>query len=115
MKYFLNEDERKESNSTCYHEFAKGEWNEEACVFWQKDSMNIHDDLLISLKLDTLFSSIVEDYSPTGETKINKKQWRKIYVKAEEICGYLLDAILEVTPWVEANFRQYEVFTILGV
>lgn len=115
MKYFLNEDERKESNSTCYHEFVKGEWDEDACVFWQNDSLNIHDDLLISLRLDTLFSSIVDNYDPVGETKINKEQWEKIYVKAEEIGGDLLEAIHEIAPWVEANFRQYEVFTILGV
>lgn len=115
MKYFLNEDERKKSDSTCYHEFAKGEWDEVACVFWKNDSLNIHDDLLISLKLDTLLASIVEDYDPVGETKINKEQWRKIYIKAKEIGGDLFEAILEVAPWVEANFRQYEVFTILGV
>ena len=115
MKYFLNEVERKASNSTCYHEFVKGEWDENACVFWNNDSLNIHDDLLTSLGLDALILSIVDDYDPVGETKISKEQWRKIYAKAEKIGGNLLEAIHEVVPWAEANFRQHEVFTILGV
>ena len=42
MKYFLNEDERKASNSTCYHEFAQGEWDENISMFWNNDSLNIH-------------------------------------------------------------------------
>lgn len=115
MKYFLNEVEREASNSTCYHEFAKGKWDENACVFWHKDSLNIPDDLLISLGIDTLLFSLVDDYNPVGETKISKEQWGKIYAKAEECGGDLLEAIHEVAPWVEANFRQHEVFTILGV
>lgn len=115
MKYFLNEDERKASNSTCYHEFAKGEWDENACVFWHNDSLNIHDDLLITIGLDKLILSMVDDYNPVGETKVSKEQWENICAKAEEIGGDLLEAIYEVTPWAEANFRQYEVFTIIGV
>lgn len=115
MKYFLNEVERKASNSTCYHEFFKGEWDENACVFWSDDSLNIHDDFMISLGLDSLIHSIVDDYDPFGETKISKEQWEKIYARAEEIGGNLFEAICEVTPWAEANFGQYEVFTILGI
>lgn len=115
MKYFLNEDERKASNSTCYHEFAKGEWDENISMFWNNDSLNIHDDLLTEIGLDKLILSIVDDYDPLGQTIIDKEQWESICAKAEEIGGALLDAIYEVTPWAEANFQQYEVFTILGL
>ena len=115
MKYFLNEDERKKTNSTCYHEFVKGEWDEDACVFWKNDSLNIHDDLLISLKLDALLTSMIDDYDPGGVTKISKEQWEKIYAKAEEIGGDLFEAVNEITPWLEENFRENEVFTILGL
>lgn len=29
--------------------------------------------------------------------------------------GDLLEAIHEIIPWVESNFRQHKVFTILGI
>ena len=41
MKYFVMLDECK---NTCYHEFYKGEWDEE--TFWKNDSLYLHDDFL---------------------------------------------------------------------
>ena len=114
-KYFLNEVERKASNSTCYHEFFKGEWDENACEFWNETSINIHDDLMSSLGLDTLLLSIADNYDPLGVTKINREQWEKIYARAEEIGGSLFEAICEAASWAEENFRQHKVFTILGM
>lgn len=43
MKYFLNEVQRKASNSTCYHEFFRGKWDKDACVHWNNDSLNIDE------------------------------------------------------------------------
>lgn len=70
---------------------------------------------MIAIGLDKLILSMVDDYDPVGETKISKEQWGDICAKAEESGGDLLEAIYEVAPWAEANFRQYEVFTIIGV
>lgn len=115
MKYFLNEDERSASNGTCYHEFFRGEWDESTPVFWSPDSMNIHDDVMSLIGLDVLIKSVIENYAPYGKTIIRKDQWEKICEKAEKTGGDLLEAIREITPWVESNFKQHEVFTILGI
>lgn len=114
-KYFLNESERKASGSTCYHEFFRGKWDENTMVFWNKDSLNIHDDWMVALGLQDLISSVVSSYQSYANTEINQEQWRDICANAEKIGGNLLDAIKELTPWVEYNFLQNEVFTILGI
>lgn len=115
MKYFIDEAERKASHSTCYHEFFKGKWDINTDTHWNHDSMNIHDDFMDSLGMCSLIGSIVEDYDPLGITEIHKKHWEKIYAQAEKIGGNLLQAIQEVAPWAEDNFRQHDVFTILGI
>lgn len=115
MKYFIEEAERKASHSTCYHEFFKGEWDENTDAHWNWDSMNIDDDLLNSVGLGSLIADIVKNYDPFGITKVHKKQWEKIDAKAEEIGGDLLQAVQEIKPWVEDTFRRYEAFTILGI
>lgn len=115
MKYFLNENERNASGSTCYHEFCRGKWDENTMVFWHKDSMNIHDDWMFTLGLEDLISNVIDNYQLYGETEINKEQWRDICTSAEKIGGDLLEAIKEIKPWVEDNFLQNEVFTILGI
>lgn len=115
MKYFLSETERKASKSTCYHEFFKGKWDENTVLFWSKDSVNLHDDLMIALGLDQLILSIVESYNPFGATEINAKQWESIYTEAEKVGGSLFEAIREIAWWVEDNFTQNSVFTILGI
>lgn len=115
MKYFLNEKERQASNSTCYHEFVKGRWDDNAMVFWNSESLNIHDDLMIALGLDRLIQGIVEGYDPYGETAVNAIQWKQICAEAEKIGGSLLEVVSELSPWAEENFRQNSVFTILGI
>ena len=115
MKYFLNEVQRKASNSTCYHEFFRGKWDKDACVHWNNDSLNTDDDMMTFLELDLLISSVVSDYSYYGVTEINKKQWKEIRQRAEKKGGNLFEAINEVTRWVEENFTQNKVFTILGI
>lgn len=115
MKYFLTESERKERGGTCYHEFYKGEWDADNMVFWSSDSMNIHDDMMYNLGLDEFFEKVLGNYNISGENAINKIQWDRIYNLAEVKGGALFDAIKEINPWVEDNFRTNEVFTILGI
>ena len=115
ITYFLSEDERKTAHSTCFYEFHKGKWDENNPVFWKEDSLCISDDVMNSLGLDNLLSCALDNYHPFGETKIDAKRWKRIYSDAEQIGGSLFEAILEVTPWVEDNFKQYTIFTILGI
>jgi hypothetical protein len=115
MKYFLTEHEREQTGSTCYHEFYKGKWDEETMLFWSEDSLYIHDNQMFDLKLDELICSIVNTYDPFGETEIDKTQWNAIKSKAEMIGDNLLDAINELTPWVEDTYVTHNIFTILGI
>lgn len=58
---------------------------------------------------------MIEDYNPCGKTIIGKDGWVQICAKAEKAGGDLLEAIREIIPWAESNFKQHEVFTILGI
>ena len=59
MNYFLNEEERKASGSTCYFEFQKGKHRNK---FWLEDSICIHADLFDELLLFRLFSESLGDF-----------------------------------------------------
>lgn len=115
MKFFLTEAERKRTNSTCYHEFARGKWDESSRVFWREDSLNLHDDLMISLGLDALIAGAAPEYDPFGPAEISAEQWRRICAEAKKAGGELWQAVQELIPWAEDNFAQYPVFTIVGV
>lgn len=115
MKYFITETERRNSGETCYHEFYKGDWNNEKCIYWNEDSLSIHEDNMDTLQLYTLISKVVPYYNYYGETRIDENQWKEIYLLAKKQSGELFCAIREVSPWVEENFKEYSVFTILGL
>lgn len=110
MKYFVMLDECK---NTCYHEFYKGEWDEE--TFWKNDSLYLHDDFLFDLKLEDLFYEVNSSYDPFGEVEMDKKHWQQICENARSVGGEALEAIEELNEWVSEAFKDYEVFTILGI
>ena len=115
MKYFLTEAERKKVYSSCFYEFQKGDWAEEKRIFWKEDSICIDDDNMYELELDSLIHSVVPEYAPFGETRINRLQWGEIVLKAAEIGGELLIAVNEADLWAREVFQEYDVFTILGL
>ena len=77
--------------------------------------MNIHEDNMDTLQLYTLISKVVPYYNYYGETRIDENQWKEIYLLAKKQSGELFCAIREVSTWVEENFKEYSVFTILGL
>lgn len=109
-KYFCRSAERQ---GTCYHEFQKGKWDEH--TFWKEDSLLIHDDVHLELKLYGLFKQALPSYDAFGDIEVNKAQWQAIYRMAEEIGGEAYDAIKEADIWVQECFETEDVFYMLGI
>lgn len=110
MKYFCKVSEKK---GTCYHEWQKGKWDEK--TFWKEDSLLIHDDVLVSLKMAELLAEIIPDYSPYGYCEMNIFQWNEFYNRAALLGGQLKAALDEAFAWINENFDENEVFTMLGI
>lgn len=110
MTYFTTLNECK---GTCYHEFYKGKWD--GNTFWKEDSLYLHDDILYTLNLEDIFFEVNHSYDLYNETPINKNQWDQIRMRAEDIGGEVKAAIKEADPWVQENFEEHNVFTILGI
>lgn len=112
MKYFVNEEVRKASHSTCYFEFQKGYYHDKC---WLTDSISIRDILWDEFHLSDLFSSVVEEFDYYGITVITKKQWNKIIKISQKAHSIWYDIVEDATPWVTKCFEEYEVFSIMGM
>ncbi len=110
-KYFCTEAERQ---GTCYHEFQKGKWDEHT-TFWKEDSLLLHDDVHLELKLYGLFKQVLPKYDAYGDVEVSKAQWQEIYTMAEEIGGEVFEAIKEADVWVQECFETEDVFYMLGI
>lgn len=112
MKYFVNEEERKSSHSTCYFEFQKGYYHDKC---WLEDSISIHDELWNKFNLSELISGVIENFDYYGTTVVTKSQWNTIVKNSKEADPVWEDIIAEVIPWADHCFEEYEAFTILGM
>lgn len=110
FKYFITEQKR---NGTCYHEFYKGKWDKK--TFWKEDSLLLHDDILQRSGLVKIFVKVICNYNCCGPTEIDQKQWNEIRKSACTIGGAVEQVISEIEPWVEENFKEHAVFTVLGI
>ncbi|MBP3655373.1 MAG: hypothetical protein J6K32_01605 [Clostridia bacterium] len=115
MKYFVTEHERKESGSTCYYEFHKGDWDENTMDFWREDSISLHDDVMYESGFDSLIMDHVPEYAPFGTTRISAASWAKIVQAARRTGGEIAELVLEADAWALGVFEEHEVFTILGL
>lgn len=111
MTYFLNEDQRKATKSTCYFEFQKGKFDN---GFWLKDSLYLHADKFDSLMLFALFSNTIEDYSCYAPTEVNKEQWEILVAESKENEQWK-DVVEELGQWVDECFIENKCFTICGI
>lgn len=81
----------------------------------REDSLLIHDDVLISTKIEKLLAEFIPDYFDYGVVELNVFQWEQIYREASLNGGEIKEAIDEAAAWVKENFTQNEVFTIIGI
>lgn len=112
MKYFVNEDERKASGSTCFFEFQKGKYHNKC---WLPDSISIDMDIFDDLKLYELIKSIVPNFDYYGLTEINANEWEKILSTAHSIGGKTEKVIQEANEWATTAFSEFPVITICGI
>ena len=111
MKYF-------ETGKTkgAFYEFVQGAWDEKAMIFWSSDSLYLHDDVLIDLKLtNNLFKAAGVTFDSYGITGITLDDWNSLVRQANEVGGKISELIEELRPWAEENFQKNNVFTILGI
>lgn len=111
MKYFVNEETRKASGSTCYFEFQNGKFKNK---FWLKDSLCLHADVFDELMLYRLFSSSIEDFDYYGVNEVSEEQWNIILKNAKEDEQWE-SVIEELRPWAEECFKKHKYFTICGI
>lgn len=112
MKYFVNEKERKQSNTTCYFEFQKGKYNGKC---WRDDSVCISDGLWDEYGLSELLEKVVPDFDYYGTTEINRAQWNEIVRESKDMQSKCACVIDDVAEWVENCLKTYVCFTILGM
>ena len=110
FKYFITEQGRR---TTLYHEFYKGKWDEK--TFWKEDSLLLRDEIMHRTGFVSILEELVCDYNYYGSTEIDRKQWNAIRKIACDTGSELQQVILELEPWIEENFKEYAVFTILGI
>ncbi|MDE6724320.1 MAG: hypothetical protein K2J79_01835 [Ruminiclostridium sp.] len=112
MKYFINEELRKESHSTCYFEFQRGKYKNKC---WKEDSLNLPQGIFVQLNLGKIISEIIPEFDYYGITKVNLEQWEKLKELLAEKGGEYEDLLTELEPWVNENFKNFKVFTICGM
>lgn len=109
MKYFCTPDERK---GTCYYEFQRGGFNEN---FWLEDSLLIHDDVWYDTGLEDFFFEEEPDLDSYGTTKIDADSWANLLLRAKEYDETVQEAMSELDEWVKDNFKEHDIFTIVGL
>lgn len=115
MRYFITEQQRKKTKSTCYHEFFQGIWDMDRDGHWNENSLMIHDDIFCEIGLDNLIAEANAQYDYFGETRLTQEQWEYIVAKAAAIGGELENAIGEITPWAMDCYKENSIITILGM
>ena len=112
MLFFINEEDRKNSKSTCYFEFQKGKYKDKC---WKSDSVSIRDSVWDEYKLSDLFEKSVPDFDYFGTTEVHPEQWEnilKICAKEKPKGACVID---DVREWVEECFKEFGCFTICGM
>ena len=109
MNYFITPSKKE---GTCYFEFQKGPFQNR---FWQEDSLLLPADDFDQLNLKSIFKLFLPDFSYYGITTVSKSQWKQIAAYADHLDSSIRTLFLELLPWVEECFEEYEVFSILGI
>ena len=112
MKYFVNDEQRKNSHSSGYLEFQEGRFHDKC---WLDTSINISDDLWDEYHVSDLILEVVPEFDFYGMTVITKEQWEHIAAKSQTEQCTCKEILAEAIPWVKNCFEANDVFTILGL
>ncbi|MBQ2605217.1 MAG: hypothetical protein VZR27_00010 [Acutalibacteraceae bacterium] len=109
MNWFITEQER-EKNSTAYFEFQKGTYSG---TVWQDDSILLEDELFDEYNLSKLFKAVLSDFDYYGITVFTRKDWLRICELAKNTAAEEL--LIELSPWIDDCFSEYETVSLLGL
>lgn len=112
LKYFVSEEERKASHSTCYFEFQQGYYHGQC---WLSNSLCISDTLWDKFDLSKLFERVIGEFDYYGTTVVTKEQWYDIVKISQDSHSSWCEIITEAIPWADRCLKVHEVFTILGI
>lgn len=111
MKFFVDNFTRR---GTCYHEFTRGKWDGK--TYWSDSSLFLRDDYMNDLQLyELVFKNAFEKFNRWGNNVVTREIWERMLSLAEDAGGEVRELFFEVTPWVEKNFAEHDVFSILGI
>ena len=111
MKYFLTDEERKATGSTCFHEFCNGAQDSDNFIFREGEGLHIHDELMFATGLRKIIRRVVKDYDRYGITVVSREQWLEILSDAIGEGGECKEAIMQLLPWANENFEKYDYFS----
>lgn len=112
MKYFVTEKQRKQTGSTCYFEFQKGQKRKKyKWHFWKEDSLLLHMEIVDETEIYKIFP----EFNYCGITIIDKSVWNVVLKNTENESETIKNIINELAEWVESNFKEFDYFVILGV
>lgn len=111
--YFIDAKTRKESKSTDYIEFQKG--NKDGSLSWLDDSTYIDAEDFKENGLSKLFVRVNDEFDFYGVTKINRMQWEDLVDFVSQYNYDTQNIIEELSVWVDDCFDEYEEFTIIGI
>ena len=112
MTYFVTEEQRKASQSTCYFEFQKGKHENQ---FWKEDSLCIHMDVFDKLNLFDLFSAVIPAFAYYGITQVTASDYEAIKARASKCGEEISAAVMELDCWARDCFAHENCFTVLGI
>ena len=109
--YFVDENQRKASQSTSYFEFQKGHYT----TCWCENSINICTWLWDEYEMSGLIRQVIKDFDYYGITEVTKKQWNRLVELSKATSAKAEPILMEAASWAEECFKENEVFTIIGM
>ena len=112
MRFFINANQRKTINSTCYLEVQEGQYHDKC---WLDSSIYISIELWEKFHISNLIREVVPEFDFYGIAVITKEYWINIVKKSQIEECFCKEIIAEVVPWATKFFKTNDVFTILGM
>lgn len=111
MQYFVDEQTRAASHSSCYFEFQRGLY---AGTAWKSNSICPDDSLWDELRLSELFAAAIPAFAYYGVTRVTPPDWVRLEALSQSNTAWR-EVIEEARPWVEQCFTAEGEFSLLGI
>ena len=112
MKYFVQEEQRRDSHSSRYLEFQAGRYHGRC---WLDSSISIRDETWEEYHVSDLILEVVPEFDLYGTTIITEDRWDRIVEQSRKDGCACQEIIAEAVPWAAHCFETNDAFTILGI